>query len=276
MLRDLRSRCKEEWPAYVSRCGSDLPRPILFFVAAKKNGFACRTSLPLGCIDSWFQSQTWESMQGFPRKRHPSCSDSWFEGVNLGITAGFHPETSSIVHRFLISGPDLGVDASFAGFLAARRGGFAQSLRSFAGSLAARRGGPCKDGIYQGVARPGGPLFRFVGSGLVKASFRRPGPPKRNQHRLCDADSLIISALRWVRDSNPRSDRSLTCFRGRLLQPLGQLTLDRQISYKFLKYQSCRGNAFNFSNLAIYFIQSLEELQFRKWWILINPKTFVS
>ena len=47
-----------------------------------------------------------------------------------------------------------------------------------------------------------------------------------------------------MRDSNPRSDRSLTCFRGRLLQPLGQLTLDRQISYKFLKYQSCWGNAF--------------------------------
>ena len=95
---------------------------------------------------------------------------------DLGIDARFSTETSSIVHRFLISGPDLGVDASFAGFLAARRGGFAQSLRSFAGSLAARRGGPCKDGIYQGVARPGGPLFRFVGSGLVKASFRRPGP----------------------------------------------------------------------------------------------------
>ena len=79
-------------------------------------------------------------------------------GLDLGIDARFHPETSSIVHRFLISGPDLGVDASFAGF------------------LAARRGGPCKDGIYQGVARPVGPLFRFVGSGLVKASFRRPGP----------------------------------------------------------------------------------------------------
>ena len=37
----MRSRCEEEWPAYVSRGGSDLPRPILFFVAAKKNGFAC-------------------------------------------------------------------------------------------------------------------------------------------------------------------------------------------------------------------------------------------
>ena len=41
MLRDLRSRSKEEWPAYVSRGGSDLPRPILFFDAAKENGFAC-------------------------------------------------------------------------------------------------------------------------------------------------------------------------------------------------------------------------------------------
>ena len=116
----------------------------------------------------------------------------------------------------------------------------------------------------------------FCGVRPRESKLSTAWPPKRNQHRLCDADSLIISALRWVRDSNPRSDRSLTCFRGRLLQPLGQLTLDRQISYKFLKYQSCRGNAFNFSNLAIYFIQSLEELQFRKWWILINPKTFVS
>ena len=116
----------------------------------------------------------------------------------------------------------------------------------------------------------------FCGVRPRESKLSTAWPPKRNQHRLCDADSLIISALRWVRDSNPRSDRSLTCFRGRLLQPLGQLTLDRQISYKFLKYQSCRGNAFNFSNLAIYYIQSLEELQFRKWWILINPKTFVS
>ena len=118
--------------------------------------------------------------------------------------------------------------------------------------------------------------FLFCGVRPRESKLSTAWPPKRNQHRVCDADSLIIWVLRWVRDSNPRSDRSLTCFRGRLLQPLGQLTLDRQISYKFLKYQSCWGNAFNFSNLAIYYIQSLEELQFRKWWILINPKTFVS
>ena len=29
---------------------------------------------------------------------------------------------------------------------------------------------------HQGVARLGEPLFRFGGPGLVKASFRRPGP----------------------------------------------------------------------------------------------------
>ena len=38
MFRDLRSRCEEEWPAYVSRGGNDLPRPIQIFVAAEKNG----------------------------------------------------------------------------------------------------------------------------------------------------------------------------------------------------------------------------------------------
>ena len=63
--------------------------------------------------------------------------------------------------------------------LPARRGArseFAQSLRSFAGSLSARRGGPCKTVVYQGVARLGEPLLRFVDPGLLKASFQRPGP----------------------------------------------------------------------------------------------------
>ena len=34
-------RCKEKWPACYAHSGSDLPSPILFFVAAKENGFAC-------------------------------------------------------------------------------------------------------------------------------------------------------------------------------------------------------------------------------------------
>ena len=171
-----------------------------------------------------------------PWRQRPSASDSnfrcrreeWFRQQNV---------TTTRLHRFLISVPDLRIDAGFSPFM---------------------------------------PSCFFWGGRPSESKLSTAWPPKRNQHRVCDADSLIIWVLRWVRDSNPRSDRSLTCFRGRLLQPLGQLTLDRQISYKFLKYQSCWGNAFNFSNLAIYYIQSLEELQFRKWWILINPKTFVS
>ena len=38
-------RCREgEWPACSSRSGNELPRPILFFVAAKENGSACSGS----------------------------------------------------------------------------------------------------------------------------------------------------------------------------------------------------------------------------------------
>ena len=37
-------------------------------------------------------------------------------GPNLGIDAGFSPFTRSFVHRFLISGSDLGIDASFSPF----------------------------------------------------------------------------------------------------------------------------------------------------------------
>ena len=43
---NLRS-CKEEWPACRGCRDNDLPRPILFFVAARKNGSACS-----GCRDN--------------------------------------------------------------------------------------------------------------------------------------------------------------------------------------------------------------------------------
>ena len=36
--------CKEEWLACIGRSGDDLPRLILFFVAARKNGSACSGS----------------------------------------------------------------------------------------------------------------------------------------------------------------------------------------------------------------------------------------
>ena len=42
MARLQHNRCGDkEWPACYGRSGDDLPRPILIFVAAKKNGFAC-------------------------------------------------------------------------------------------------------------------------------------------------------------------------------------------------------------------------------------------
>ena len=128
-------------------------------------------------------------------------------GPDLRITAGLSTFRPSCVHRFLISGPDLGIDASFAVSLAARRGGFAQSLRRRmvppATSVAATT---FRVRFYSSMPRkrmvsPAGRHYRaaalildfrprlgnrckvfpvyallFCGSGLVKASFRRPGP----------------------------------------------------------------------------------------------------
>ena len=54
------------------------------FVAAKKNGSACRTPLPHG------------------------CSDSGFQGVNLAIAAEIARDWPSCVQRFVISGVKLG------------------------------------------------------------------------------------------------------------------------------------------------------------------------
>ena len=39
------------------------------------------------------------------------CSDSGFQGSNLAIAARLSPFTTSCVHRFLNSSPDLGIDA---------------------------------------------------------------------------------------------------------------------------------------------------------------------
>ena len=185
----------------------------------------------------------------------------------MRITAGLSTFRPSCVHRFLISGPDLGIDASFAVSLAARRGGFAQSLRRrmvppatsvaattfrvrFYSSMPRKRmvspagrhyraaalildfrprlGNRCKlcrvpgrssRGICAVAAllcrlpgrSPRGPLQRwdlsrsraarratipFCGVRPRESKLSTAWPPKRNQHRLCDADSLIISALR--------------------------------------------------------------------------------
>ena len=97
-------RCrKEEWFRLQRSWRLRGPRPILFFVAAKKNGSACRTPLPHG------------------------CSDSGFQGSNLGIAARKPSRTAKLLHRFLILGPDLGIDASFSRF----KPSFGKRLRGY-------------------------------------------------------------------------------------------------------------------------------------------------
>ena len=59
-----------------------------------------------------FRGSIWESLQGYARLRPLACSDSGFQGVNLGITARLCQFTPSCVQRFLISSPDLRIDAA--------------------------------------------------------------------------------------------------------------------------------------------------------------------
>ena len=57
----------------------------------------------------------------------------------------------------------------------------------------------------------------FCGPGPRESKLSTAWPPKRNQHRFCDADSLIMNVLRRDRDSNPR-------------YPFGVYTLSRRAS----------------------------------------------
>ena len=63
--------------------------------------------------------------------------------------------------------------------------------------------GPLQSNDYQGVTLPEAAIS-FLSNPFRKRAFVGAAQ-KRNQHRLCDADSLIIIALRRGRDSNPRS-----------------------------------------------------------------------
>ena len=98
---------KKNGPACSGCRDNDLPRPILFFVAAKKNGSACS-----GCRDNdlprlilIFVAAKKNGPPAVHPQRQPKsrlrlvrcCSDSGFHGVNLGITAGFCLFTPSCV-----------------------------------------------------------------------------------------------------------------------------------------------------------------------------------
>ena len=70
--------------------------------------------------------------------------------------------------------------------------GFAQSLRSFAGSLTARRGALAKRGIIKESRGPEG-RYSVLGVRPRESKLSTACSPKRNQHRFCDANSLIIN-----------------------------------------------------------------------------------
>ena len=87
------------------------PRPILFFVAAKKNGSACRTPLPHGCSDSGFQGSNLGIAARKPSRTAKLLHRFLISRPNLRIDASFSPFPPSCLHRFLISGPDMRIDA---------------------------------------------------------------------------------------------------------------------------------------------------------------------
>ena len=67
-------------------------------------------------------------------------------------------------------------------------------------SLSARRGGPCKALLSRSYAARR-PLFRFCPT-PSESELSFVAGHKRNQHRFCDANSLIINALRRGRLRN--------------------------------------------------------------------------
>ena len=93
---------------------NDLPRPILFFVAAKENGSACSSrssdEVRVCSILRCREEERFRLQTATKQRLHRFLNSS----SDLGIDAGFSPETPSSVHRFLISRPDLRIDAGFS------------------------------------------------------------------------------------------------------------------------------------------------------------------
>ena len=168
---DLRSRCKEEWPAYVSRGGNDLPRPIQIFVAAEKNG-------P-------------------PAERHYHSAASILDfGPRLGNRCKVSP--GNVIHRASI----LNFRARFGSRCKLCRvpGRSSRGICAVAALLCRLPGrsprGPLQRWDLSRSRAARRATIPFCGVRPRESKLSTAWPPKRNQHRLCDADSLIISALR--------------------------------------------------------------------------------
>ena len=110
-------RCrKEKWFRLQRSWRLRGPRPILFFVAAKKIGSACRTPLAHGCSDSGFQGSNLGIAARKPSRTAKLLHRFLILGPDLGIDARFSSETAFFVHRFLNSSPNLRIDACFSPF----------------------------------------------------------------------------------------------------------------------------------------------------------------
>ena len=111
-------RCrKEKWFRLQRSWRLRGPRPILFFVAAKKIGSACRTPLAHGCSDSGFQGSNLGIAARKPSRTAKLLHRFLILGPDLGIDARFSSETAFFVHRFLNSSPNLRIDACFSPFM---------------------------------------------------------------------------------------------------------------------------------------------------------------
>ena len=89
----------------------DVPRPTQIFVAAKENSSAC-SGRSGNEVRVRFHSLLPRRRMVPPaeRRRNASVHRFLISSPNLGIDASFSRFKPSCVHRFLISGPNLGID----------------------------------------------------------------------------------------------------------------------------------------------------------------------
>ena len=103
---------KENGSASSGRSGRRGPHPILIFVAAKKNGFACSGRCGNEVRIRFHSSLPRRRMvPPAERRRNASVHRFLISGPNLGIDVKISPKTTFFMHRFLISSPDLRIDA---------------------------------------------------------------------------------------------------------------------------------------------------------------------
>ena len=105
---------KGEWPACSSRCGSNLPRPILISVATKENGppaaVVAATTFRVRFYSSLPQKRMARLQQS--SRQRPSAYDSNFR-CREEERFRLQTATSQRLHRFLNSSSDMEITAGF-------------------------------------------------------------------------------------------------------------------------------------------------------------------